>query len=133
MGRFPLGAGLGSVGPATGALGGSAHEGVDAENEFNFLIIELGVPGVVVLFALTARLVVGGARRVRRVRDLEERLLLTALVAGLGAIFFTWLGAPVNAGPPASPFFWASAGALSWWLFGGREREARPVEPRLAR
>jgi hypothetical protein len=133
MGRFPLGAGLGSVGPATGALGGSAHEGVDAENEFNFLIIELGVPGVVVLFAFTARLVVGGARRVRRVRDLEERLLLTALVAGLGAIFFTWLGAPVNAGPPASPFFWASAGALSWWLFGGREREARPVEPRLAR
>src|SRR5207237_8248877 len=45
-GEFPIGAGLGSVGPA--ALSSATHRVLNAESEPTFLLVELGIPGLLV-------------------------------------------------------------------------------------
>jgi hypothetical protein len=116
--KFPLGDGLGAVGPASSRAGAPVDSArLSAESEFNFLLVEVGVPGTVLLLAFWSYLVGGSAVRVRRIRDDDLRRLLAAVIAADAALLFIWLGGPVTAAPPASPFFWFSAGILAYWCY----------------
>lgn len=119
---YPVGGGLGSVGPAS-AFAGGGSVGLDGETGPTFLLSELGVAGLVVLLGFNVQLLVLAARRVRRCEP-ELRVLLAALVAGLVGLLMTWVSAADMATSPASPFFWFSAGALAWWLAGPGFAEA---------
>ncbi len=57
MVNYPLGAGLGTVGPASTALGSGGNHTLDAESEPTYLLIELGIPGLVVLLAFQLRVI----------------------------------------------------------------------------
>jgi hypothetical protein len=122
--EFPLGAGLGSLGPAAGLEGaGRPNQELNGESEATFLLVELGVPGFLVLLALNVRLLVGAWRRVRRLVADELRILLAAVLAALVAIFATWIVGAPSATTPGAPYFWFAAGTLSYWLFR-RPRQA---------
>jgi hypothetical protein len=126
---FPLGAGLGIGGPAGSFRDPGQRSDLSSESEFTYLLIELGIPGLLALLGLNARLLSLSIRRVRRIEDHELKLLLAALAAPLFALFATWLIGPTTSSPPASPYFWFVAGALAYWLArepGGAAPAMRP-------
>jgi O-antigen ligase len=112
---YPLGAGIGSVGPAGGALG-AAYVPLDGESEFTFLIIETGVLGLIVMLALHLRLLGLAVRRIRRETDRDVQLLLAALAAPLFAVASGWIAGITTTSTPNAPYLWFSAGVLSYWL-----------------
>jgi hypothetical protein len=114
--RYPLGAGLGSVGPAASfdhRLGGQALNG---ETEFNFLILELGAAGACLFLGLLAAFIARTFRRLRAISDSELRISLAALAAPLPAMLVMFFGSAITAGSPGGPYLWAIGGVLAYWL-----------------
>lgn len=129
---YPLGAGIGSVGPAQSAIGGSAFsKGLNGETEFTFLLVETGIPGLMVMLAFAIATIKGGLA-LRRVADPGLQRCLMALTAVLISLLAAWLIEAVTADSPGSPFIWLSAGCIAYWygeLRAGRIR----LRPRLIR
>lgn len=128
---YPLGAGLGSVGPAAGI--GRDPKALSPDTQFNFLLVELGVPGACVFLALFAALVCQAARRLRSVGDAELRVMLAALAAPLFAMVVMFFGSAITSGSPGAPYFWAIGGVLAYWLgspFRASRRSVAPPSPR---
>jgi hypothetical protein len=126
LASYPLGAGLATAGPASGtAPGGSSLTGaLDAENEFSFLTIETGIPGLLVLTGFALRLLYLGLRRVKQEPDREARLLLAALIAPVAGILALFFSSALTPTVPAGPYLWAVGGIVSYWLI------ARPAARR---
>jgi glycosyltransferase involved in cell wall biosynthesis len=122
---FPLGAGIGSVGPAVSLGDQPANLALNGDSEATYLLVELGVAGFLVLLGFYFRLVIGGWRRVRRLVDDEMRMLLGAVVAALVALLVSGLAGAATSNAPGGPFFWFAAGTLAFWLFR-RQRDAAP-------
>jgi hypothetical protein len=114
--KYPLGAGLGSVGPGFSGSRGE-DKGLNGESEFTYLLVEVGIPGLLVLLLFNLRVFAGSLRRIHKLEDPELRTLLAAVTAGLLALFVTWIIGPSTAAPPGSPYFWFVTGVLSYWLF----------------
>jgi hypothetical protein len=130
---FPLGAGIGSVGPAAGVIDPPPQKYLDAESQFTFLLIEVGIPGLLVLLAFHFRLVGLVVTRVRKLPSGEVRLLLAALAAPLFALLSLWIVGVNTTSSPNAPYLWFMAGTLAYWLCGpGRTAvsDERP-SPRL--
>ncbi len=125
---YPLGAGLGTSGPATTAPGASPIAGEpDTESEFSFMTVETGVAGTVLVSAFTVMLFVLGLSRCRHEPDREARALLAAVTAPLAAILVLFpIGGGLTATTPGGPYLWAVAGIVSYWLV------VRPAERRRA-
>jgi hypothetical protein len=122
--QHPFGQGIGALGPASsiaGAPESSRH--VSGESEFNFLLVEVGVPGVAVLLFFQLTVIGGSIGMLRHESDAELRLLLSALVATLVAILFLWFGGPVSAAPPLACYMWLASGTLAYWCFDPRARD----------
>jgi O-antigen ligase len=129
--RYPLGAGIGKTGPAGNSFGASNNNGagLDAESEATYLVLDIGIPGLVVLLGFQIRVVLL-SWRVRRVNDLEMRLLLAALAAPLFAMLATgWVGI-TTATTPGGPYLWLIGGALSYWLIDP-QRKRRGAHSRV--
>jgi hypothetical protein len=130
IGAQPFGIGLGTVGAAAGFGGVKTIElveghGANAETEYNLLTDELGLPGLALWVAFTIRLGTLVLPRLRRVRDFELRLYLTALTSTL--IAFTLMGfeGPTMSSAAFGPFFWFAAGTLAYWFAGPGWRKTR--------
>jgi hypothetical protein len=117
---LPLGAGIGSKGPGGSVGGAGKGTKYDAESEPTFLLIELGLPGLIVMLGLYLTLFRVSVTRIRKEHDRETRILLTAIAAPLFAIFSTWFVGVSTATTPCSPYFWFAAGILSFWLLTKR-------------
>ncbi len=121
--RHPFGEGFGSVGPAASIRGApAASRTANGESEFNFLMVEVGLPGVLALLAFQLVVIVGATRAIRRLADAELRLLLSALLASLIAILVLWFGGPVSAAPPLATYMWFVSGVLAYWCFAQRHQ-----------
>lgn len=114
--RYPLGAGLGSVGPAAGSsIGGTTYQrGLNGESEFLFLLVETGIPGLFVMLAFVLT-TLRFALALRRVADPGLQKCLMALTAVLIAFLVTWLFGPVTSDSPGSPFMWCASGCIAYW------------------
>jgi hypothetical protein len=128
LARYPLGAGLGKVGPAASSIGGTSGEELDGETEFNFLIVETGIPGLLVMIVMWHAVVRAGLS-LRRVADPSLQRSLMALTAVVVSLLISWMIATMTANSPSSPFFWATAGALSYWYAETRSGRVR-LRPR---
>lgn len=118
----PFGVGLATVGAAA-SFGGSARatiegHGTSAESQYNFVTLELGLPGLLLWIALSVKLIVLGARRLRRVADVELRISLVAVFAALLAITLMGFAGPTMSSLPSGPFFWFAAGVFAYWFAG---------------
>jgi O-antigen ligase len=126
----PLGVGVGTVGPAAG-FGRTvrAMSTYNSEDEWNFLVVETGIAGLVVYVAFVLRLLWLALTRIRRVPDPRGRLYLAALAAPLFGMFVADFSGPTSAAPPTAPFLWLVAGVLSYRLV--TRQPARPVPEAL--
>jgi hypothetical protein len=113
-GDFPLGAGLGSVGPAGSRA--TIQKGLNSESTPTFLLIELGLPGFVLVLGGTAALLLLIVTRVPRLPDLETKILLAGAAAGFVALVSTFIAGIGTAATPNSAYLWAVAGVLVRWL-----------------
>jgi hypothetical protein len=114
---YPLGAGIGSVGPAGGLSGRPEGPRLNGESEMTTLIVEVGVPGFIVMLGFNLVLLAAAISRIRRIPDREVQLLLAALAAPLFALFATWYVGPTTVGAPGAPYMWFIGGTLAYWLF----------------
>lgn len=122
----PFGVGLGTVGAAAG-FGGKQKElleghGVSAETEYNFLSDELGLPGLLLWVALSVRLITLAFPGLRRIRDFELRLDLTALFSSIIAFTIMGFSGPTMTSAAFGPFFWFTAGVFAYWFAGPGRR-----------
>jgi hypothetical protein len=136
--NFPLGAGIGTVGPA-GSLSPKQDTGLNGESELTFLLVELGLPGLLLLLAFNLRVLIGGWGLVRRVQDQELKMLLAALVAPLLALYVTAIINVDSATAPTSPYIWFASGTLAYWIVqrkrgavAARREPPAPVRAELA-
>jgi hypothetical protein len=113
--EFPFGGGLGSVGPASTFAGGGTR-GLDGETQFNFLVSELGVLGLVVFVLFNVKLFTLVVTRLRRIEDHEVHVLLAAVAATLAGLTTLWVSGAPTSGVPGGPYFWLAAGIFAWWL-----------------
>lgn len=123
--RYPLGDGLGRVGPA--ADFGRSTSTANAETEFNFLIVELGTLGMLAVLALWLRVLVDGVVAVRRTAETRERHLLGAVVSAVAAMAATWWAAPVSVGATTAPLFWLLTGVVAWAVTERAAGDRRPT------
>jgi hypothetical protein len=124
LASYPLGAGIGSVGPAAGSgIGGSAvGRGLNGESEITFLLVETGIPGLLVMLAFTIATIRSGLA-LRRVADPRLQGCFMALTAILISLLAAWLFGPVTADSPTAPFIWLTGGCLAYW--SGEARAGR--------
>lgn len=112
---YPLGDGIGSSGPAGGSsVGGSVSSELDAESEPTFLIIELGIPGLIAMFALAFCGIRMGVR-LRRIAERQLQIALAAMTAMLIGFCVTWVVGIDTATTPGAPFIWLALGTLAYW------------------
>jgi hypothetical protein len=118
LSSYPLGVGVGTVGPAAGASGRvfTNPKSFNAETEWNFLALEVGIPGLLLVLAIGGRLVYLAFTRIRRFAAVAIRFDLAALAAPVVAMFVTAFAGPVSATAPSSPYLWFAAGVLAYWL-----------------
>jgi hypothetical protein len=136
LAAYPLGAGIGTTGPAGGSsVGGSVASSLNAESEFNFLIIEVGAPGLLAMCAL----LFCGIRMGFRLRSVANKRLqyaLAALTAVLLSFVVSWVVGIDTANSPTAPFMWLALGTLAYWyseMRAGRvARRPRRIRAALA-
>ena len=112
--KYPLGAGIGSVGPAANFLGESRP--LNAESQFTFMIVELGLLGLLVFIAFQVRLLGLVLSRLRRVADDEARLLLAGMMTPPVSFIALWVIGVTTTSTPNAPYIWFAAGTAAWWL-----------------
>ena len=114
--KYPLGAGLGTAGPGVSA-NSSVHGGkLSGENSFIYLIVELGLPGLLVVLALLAVSLRRATKLALSHLPRETLSYLIALASALYGCAVLTLSGPVTAAPPSSPFIWLAFGVIAaWW------------------
>jgi hypothetical protein len=123
--EHPLGVGVGTVGPAASFARSAGSASFDSETQWNFLILELGLAGLVIYVGLNLRLLSLSMTRIRRIHDRALRLNLAAVAAPLYALIVAGFAGPTTASAPSAPYLWLVAGVLSYWLASGHTREGR--------
>jgi hypothetical protein len=113
--HFPLGGGLGAVGPAASFAGGAAFR-LNGETQFTFFISDIGVPGLLLMLAFNLRLLQQAWVRIRHMPH-EARVLVAGLAAGIAGMFVEWASGPTTATSPGGPYFWFAVGALAYWMY----------------
>lgn len=121
--EHPLGVGLGIVGPASGFQRTTSVTEFNSETQWNFLVVELGIAGVIIYLALLLRLLWVAFARVRRVSRPELRLYLAALAAPIIAMIPAGFSGPTSASVPTAPFLWFASGVLAYWLITAYVRD----------
>jgi hypothetical protein len=126
----PFGVGLATVAAATGFGGVNKvtieEHSASAESQYNSVVLELGVAGLLLWLALTVKLIVLVVRRLRRVGDVALRVDLAAVFAAVLAIAVMGFSGPTTYTSPSGPFFWFAVGIAAYWFAGpGRLAEAR--------
>jgi hypothetical protein len=115
MDQYTFGAGLGMVGPAAGVIDPPRTRGLSAESQLTFTVIEVGVPGLIVLFGFITHLLLKVIPRIRRVADRDLRLMLAAVAAPFFLLLASSIVGAITPSTPTAPYIWFGAGALLWW------------------
>ncbi len=126
--HYPFGAGL-SIAGAGASFGGDYGAQVNgqrasAESQYNYVTLELGLPGLLLWIALSIKLISLAVRGRRRIADSELRLYLAAVFAALIAFTIMGLAGPTMSSLPFGPYFWFVVGIASYWFAGGLQRQA---------
>ncbi|MFI5003970.1 MAG: hypothetical protein ACHQE6_03045 [Solirubrobacterales bacterium] len=131
----PFGFGLATAGAASSFGGRSTvtleGHGHSSETQYNYLMDELGLPGLLLWVGLSAYVTALVVRRLARVEDLDIRIGLAAMFATFIAMLLMGTNGPVTASAAAGPFFWFAVGTAAYWLAGqGRTAAAQPTVAR---
>jgi uncharacterized membrane protein YbaN (DUF454 family) len=125
----PLGVGVGTSGPAARVQLTAGSTAYNTETEWNFLIVESGIAGLVVYVVLLLRLAWLAFTRIRRIDDPALRLQLAALAAPVVAMLFAGFSGATSASVPTAPYLWIVTGILAHWLVTRQRAERARIEP----
>ncbi len=134
----PFGVGLASVGAANSFGGHNSEllEGhtVSAETQYNFIVDELGAPGLLVWVAMSVAVISLVVRGIRRVRDPDLAVALAGMFAPFIALTIEGFAGPFMTSAFTGPYFWFAIGVAAYWFAGpGRRRSwGVPATPGLA-
>lgn len=126
--NHPLGVGVGTSGPASGFQRSTSVATFNTETQWNFLIVETGLLGLIIYVTFLLRLSWLAMVRIRRVTDPVLRLQLAALAAPIISMIVAGFSGPTSASTPTGPFLWLVGGVLAYWLateLGTRNPRAR--------
>lgn len=112
--KYPFGAGLGTAGPGSVTRASRNAGELSGENSFAYLIVEVGVPGLVLIMYLLGVTFVRGRRAIRAAGARDLQVMLAGYVAFLGGCGILWFGGGVTAGPPLATLIWTVAGVISY-------------------
>jgi hypothetical protein len=123
----PFGLGLGTQGPVGGFGGKNASvlalgEYTSAETQYNFIVNELGAPGLVLWVALSVYMMALIVFAMRRVRDPDLAIYLAGAFAPFFALFIEGTSGPLSNSTAAGPYFWLAIGIAAYWLAGPGRR-----------
>ncbi len=133
----PFGLGLG-VQSAVANFGGrnpsvlGIGEGTSSETQLNFIVNELGAPGLILWVALSVYVMVLIASGMRHVADPELAIYLAGAMAPFFALFVEGTSGPLATSAAAGPYFWFAIGTAAYW-FAGRGRATRFMKSALPR
>jgi hypothetical protein len=118
----PFGFGLGVSGAAS-SFGGHTTvtlegHGFSSETQYNFVMNEVGLPGLALWIGLTFYLMWMAATRLRRIADIEIRIGLAAISSVIVGLTIMGFAGAFMAGQGAGPFFWFAVGVIAYWLAG---------------
>ena len=116
--RYPLGNGLGHHRSRLRLRRQSVRRTSNGESEPGFLLSELGIPGLVVVYGFMLTLLSLGIARIRRF-DPEARVYVAALLAGFVGLLVAGVAGATTATAPAAPYTWFAGGVLAYWLTKG--------------
>lgn len=127
----PFGFGLGTAGPAS-TFGGHTKvklegHGFSSETEYNYLVNELGAPGLIFWGAFTLMLAMLVLRGLPRVEDPDVRIALAAVFSVLAGLTVEGFAGAYTAGSAGGPYFWFAAGIGAYWLTGRRPTPSSPI------
>jgi hypothetical protein len=131
--RAPLGVGLGTAG-SVGGFGGAQKVELEGEkviggSAYSLLWKESGAPGLLIWLGLTLNVILLGAARLRKVKDVELRTYLLGAIVAFIALTIQGLSGPTLA-VTTGAFLWFVPGVISYWLAGdGREEAFRTATP----
>jgi hypothetical protein len=133
----PFGFGLGVSGAAS-SFGGHTTvtlegHGFSSETQYNFVMNEVGLPGLTLWVALTIYLMWIAATRLRKVQDIEIRIGLAAIAAVIAGLTIMGFAGAFMAGQGSGPFFWFAVGVLAYWLVGPGRYEGSPANGEAGR
>jgi hypothetical protein len=123
----PFGLGLGIQGPV-GTFGGkntsvlALGEYANAETQYNFIVNELGAPGLVLWVAMSFYVMALIVFAMRRVRDPDLAVYLAAAFAPFFAFFIEGTSGSLSNSTAAGPYFWFAIGIAAYWLVGPGRR-----------
>ena len=128
----PFGFGLGTAGSVSG-FGGKNKElfeghNISADTQYNLLVKELGLFGLLLWTGFLIRLLVLAATHMRKVLNPELQLLLAALAAPLVAVFFMAIDGPVSTGISGGLYLYFAAGVMAYWFLGDGRRAAAQAD-----
>ncbi|MHB8233575.1 MAG: hypothetical protein ACYDHT_02880 [Solirubrobacteraceae bacterium] len=132
----PLGYGLGNSGSVSG-IGGEKNvnllegHGLTSETEYNVLVKELGLPGLILwpLTAIYISLLI--VRRIRSIRDPELAVCLAGAFASFLPLIIEGSSGFLSGGLAGGAYYWFAIGVAAYWLVGRKGKVPSPVRGRL--
>ncbi len=116
----PFGFGLGTAGAASGFGGHTTvtleGHGFSSETQYNFVMNEVGLPGLLVWVGFSFMLLWLVVTRLHLIPDVEVRIDLAAVFSVLVGLTFMGFAGAFMAGQGAGPYFWFMAGIGAYWL-----------------
>jgi hypothetical protein len=114
----PLGAGLSRTGAAAGKFADQIaaspffNKGFFTDNFWLATLVDLGIPGMILLSSLVFAILGMGAFSIRRMQDSDLKIKQTTLLCSLIAIVCGFYGAESILYNPEAAFFWFFSGAM---------------------
>ncbi|MGA7705841.1 MAG: hypothetical protein WB998_13205 [Solirubrobacteraceae bacterium] len=130
LSHAPFGFGLATAGPAT-TFGGKVKgelegHGVTAETQYNYVVDELGLPGLLLFIGLLLTMGVLVVMRLPRVPDPDVRIDLAAVYAPIFALALMGLRGAFTDTAAGGPYLWFAVGIAAYWLAGPRRAGVAP-------
>ncbi len=116
----PFGFGLGNSG-AIGGLGGRANDllnghGLTSETQYNVLVKELGLPGLILWPAIIIYVTFITAIGLRRIRDSDLAVCLAGTMAAFGPLLIEGSSGFLSASTGDGPYYWFAVGVAAYWF-----------------
>lgn len=124
----PFGFGLGNSGPV-GGLGGRANNlleghGLTSETQYNVLVKELGLPGLILWPATIIYVSMLAATGMRRIRDGDIAICLAGTLASFAPLLIEGSSGFLSGSTSDGPYFWFAIGVAGYWLARSRRAPA---------
>jgi hypothetical protein len=118
----PFGFGLGTAGPVSGLGGKSTNllegHGLSSETQWNVLVKELGIPGLILWPGLIFYVIALALGRLRRIKDADIAICLAGLLATLFVLPIEAFSGGLTASTVLGPYYWFAAGVAAYWFCG---------------